>query len=155
MPNYPGEYAQSLVRKTIVQAPVVPNYKTARFRSQAAVQNSSGLAEQTAMVTLENTGTASCIVQLMMTDDVSVNAAGVGTGAREWLGTAQSLVVGGRTTITVNPRRQYLEVHCNSGSGSVKVQLESQLRWDQIAFGKNDNTYPHSLIDPKWPTPLS
>ena len=158
--SYPGEYPQPLVRATNLQCPVVSGYATARLRRQDPIFCSGNVSVNDdaaqAQVLLENVSRTSFTVQLKMTnqsDSPGNDSDSVPTGTRTNVGSAVALVPGGHKTINVAPYQQFLEVYGTAGGpGFLRMQLNSQTRWDEMAFDKIDTTYPAVLRDVK-PTP--
>lgn len=149
----PGEYAQPLPRKTVVQCPVVSGYVTSRLyasdsRHPPAI--SGGTTATNMLVTFENVGGTQFSVLLRETDDRTVS------GTRYDLMSAVSLVPGGQSTHVLSQRRPYLEVLCTgTTTGELRMQIDSQRQWQQLAFSKDDPYYPVSLWRPKLiPGPL-
>jgi hypothetical protein len=142
-----GEYTQSLIRKTQLLCPMVAGYITGRLRAQDIPAAASGFADHTTLVTLENVGASSFTVQLLGSDDRSA------TGPRENLGAATTLVVGGRKEISVQPHNKFLEVKSMSGDGQLKMQLDSQIKWDILGFAEDDVFYPTKLWQPSGKLP--
>lgn len=142
---YPGEYPQPLDRVTTAQFPVVSGYVTCRLQVIGNPQISiSGFVDNTTQVTVENTGISTVSLRLQGTDDYT-------SGPREWVGAAQSLVPSGRTQYSVTPRHQYLEVVGQSGTATVKMQLASRLKWNELGFSKSDPFYPPFLYQARDP----
>jgi hypothetical protein len=143
---YPGEYPQPLPRVTNVQCPVIAGYTTARLRAQSSQNGDlfggASNEDHTTAITIENAGLSTVTVQLKETDDRSPS------GIRTNLGTAQTVVPTGRQTVTVIPSKKFMEVTSTSGDGFVRMQLQSKIRWDLLAFAKNDPFYPSVLWQP-------
>lgn len=148
----PGEYPQPLVRTTNVQCPVVGGYYTARLQVQGDLVhsatadglNESGYVDNTTMVVVENTGQNAFTMQLVGTNDYT-------SGPRENVGAAKTLVPLGRTTYSVVPRHTYLEVRGLAGTSTLRMQLSSRLKWDELGFDKTDAFYPPFLWNVKNP----
>lgn len=136
--NYAGEYPQPIRRTTPTHAAMVSGYITARLSAQGGLFNSTGYLPQQATVLLENVGSTDFTVQMVETDDYV-------EGPRTDVGSAVALVPRGFNTVNVTPTKQYLEFKCTSGSGELRARLESQVRWDHMAFDKTETVYPASL----------
>jgi hypothetical protein len=143
--SYPSEYPQPLVRVTNVQCPVVSGYTTYRLRREDPlfVSGDVGVYEDAAhaQVTLHNVGTTSVGVQLKMADTTSppgTDSTGAPSGTRDSIGSAITLVPGGSKTLNVTPYEEYLEVWGTSGTGSIRMQISSRVRWQEMAFDKSD-----------------
>lgn len=156
---YPGEYTQPLVRKTLVQVPVISGYVTSRLQAQDYYPPTiSGTPAMNMLVTLENTGANATTVLLRETNDDSIS------GVRFTIMNAVTLVRGGMTTQFVN--KGYLpiiELFCSGSDAttgqtqsSVRMQIDAQRRWTEMAFAKDDPFYPPQLFQAKeFPGPLS
>ncbi len=139
-----GEYPQPLVRKTVVQCPVVSGYVAARLYSQSFYAPAISGSNTTALVTFENVGNTQFSVLLRETDDRSVS------GTRYTVLPAVSLAPGGQDTKTVTNRRPYLEVFCTgTTTGQLRMQIDSQRTWNQLGFDRTDPYYPTSLYQGK------
>ena len=135
----PGEYIQPLPRKTLVQVPVVSGYVTSRLYTQDDYPPSisGGATGTNMMVTFENVGNTYISVVLRETDDRSVS------GTRYSLtATPVYLVPGGQQTQFISGRRNFLEVYCTgTTAGFLRMQIDSQRRWSELGFGKDDPFY--------------
>lgn len=134
-----------MLRKTEFQAPIVSGYVTARLQVEGNPEISiSGFVDNTTQVLVRNTGINTVSFRLQGTDDYT-------SGPREWVGAAQTLVPSGRTNYSVTPRHNYIEVVGQSGTSAVHFQLESRLRWNELAFAKTDPFYPPFLYQARDP----
>jgi hypothetical protein len=149
---YPGEYIQPLVRKTFVQCPVVSGYVAARLQAEDWVQPAISGTSPTAMhIIFENVGGTAFSVLLRETDDRSI------LGTRYNLTLAQMVVPGGQATAQVSGGRlPFLEVYCTgTTTGNLRMQIDSQRQWRELAFDRTDSFYPTSLWRAKeYPGPL-
>lgn len=133
---YPGEYPQPLPRKHFVHAPVVSGYVSARLRAEDWVQptlSGTGLPTNM-MVTFENVGGTAFSVLLRETNDRSIS------GTRYNLTTARMIVPGGQYTSQVaGGVLPFLEVYCTgTTTGELKMQIESQRQWRELAMDRDD-----------------
>lgn len=62
---------------------------------------------------------------------------------------AQTIKPGGRVRFTVYPQKRYLEVKSTSGTGFIRIELDSLIRWDKMAFAKTDTNYPQEILQPE------
>ena len=140
----PGEYVQPLVRKTLVQVPVVSGYVTSRLQTQDDYlpSISGGTTQTNMLVTFENVGNTYFSVNLRETDDRSIS------GTRYNLNsTPVFLVPGGQSTQMLSGKRAFLEVFCTgTTTGNLRMQIDSQRRWTEMGFGKDDPFYPPQLF---------
>ncbi len=97
------------------------------------------------LVTFENVGNTYISVNLRETDDRSIS------GTRYNLNSSPVyLVPGGQQTQTLSGKRNYLEVYCTgTTSGNLRMQIDSQRRWNQLGFAKDDPFYPPQLFQAK------
>lgn len=150
----PGEYIQPLVRKTLVQCPVVSGYVTSRLCTQDEwpPQISGGNTASNMLVTFENVGNTYISVHLRETSDRSVSGTRYNLTA-----TPVYLVPGGQQTQLLGGKRNVLEVYCTgTTTGSLRMQIDSQRRWSQLGFDKADPFYPPQLFQAKTvPGPLT
>lgn len=139
----PGEYGQPLVRKTLVQVPVVSGYVTSRLQTQSdwPPAISGGTSQTNMLVTFENVGNTYFSVNLRETDDRSISGTRYNLNA-----TPVYLCPGGQQTQTLSGKRDYLEVYCTgTTTGQLRMQIDSQRRWTEMGFGKDDPFYPPQL----------
>jgi len=155
---YPGEYPQPLVRKTLVQAPVISGYVTVRLQAQDYYPPTISGAATNMLVTLENTGVNATTVSLRETNDDSIS------GTRFTIMNPVTIVRGGQVTQFVN--KGYLpimELYCTGSdaatgqtSSNIRMQIDSQRRWTEMGFAKDDPFYPPQLFQAKeYPGPIS
>lgn len=149
----PGEYVQPLPRKTLVHCPVVSGYVTSRLYTQDGWPPSiSGVPNTNMHVTFENVGNTHFSVHLRETDDRSAS------GTRHNLtATPVYLVPGGQQSQLVGGTRNFLEVFCTgTTTGYLRMQIDSQRRWTELGFSKDDAFYPPQLFQAKTiPGPLT
>lgn len=153
---YPGEYVQPLVRKTLVQCPVVSGYVTARLQAQDISTPPATSGTPTRMAVLfENVGNTAFSVLLRETDDRSVS--GTRYTLPGFTGTAAYLVPGGEVALPLDSKRNYVEVYCTGTTvGQLRMQIDSQRRWTEMGFAKDDPFYPPQLFQAKTvPGPLT
>jgi hypothetical protein len=150
----PGEYVQPLVRKTLVHCPVVSGYVTSRLYTQDdwPPPISGGTTATNMLVTFVNVGNTYISVHLRETSDRSVSGTRYNLTA-----TPVFLVPGGQQIRTLSGTRNFLEVFCTgTTSGNLQMQIDSQRRWSELGFGKDDPYYPPSLFQAKGvPGPLT
>ena len=141
-----SEYVSPLVRKTVVQCPVVSGYVTARLYSQDDIPPtlSGGATNTNMLVTFENVGNTHISVLLRETADRSVS------GTRTNLTSAAWLRPGGQTTQLVSNLQSYLEIYCTgTTTGNLRTQIDAQRRWTECGFDRTDPYYPTSLWQAK------
>jgi hypothetical protein len=140
---YPGEYTQPLVRKTLVQVPVVSGYVAARLQAQDWVLPVTSGPGTYFMATYENVGNTWFAVLLQECDDRSISGVRLPIGA-----SAASLCPGGQTVVTGYTSHHFLEVWCTgTTTGNLRMQFESQRQYTEMGFDKVDDAtfYPTSL----------
>jgi len=128
---HPGEYAQPLNRTTSGSAPIESGFVGLRFR---ASQKPTGTTQSLCQVLLENTGKSQFTVLIQGTDNHSP------AGTRAQLSEVV-LMPGGQKTVSVTPVTKYIEFEGSAGSGNLKVQITSEIRWEPLAFSKVDTEY--------------
>lgn len=158
----PGEYPQPLIRRIVVNVPVVSGYATSRLRADDSYAPSISGGETAMMVTFENLGNTAVGVKLAQTNDRSIS------GTRIDVISGVTLVAGGRKTVSSDGAFQsYLELYCTSGGPStIRMQIESQRQWAELGFDKqadstfyppqlwrNSRAYPNSTQVPSQITP--
>ena len=58
---------------------------------------------------------------------------------------------GGTLKVAFSVTTPYLEIFTDGGGpGAVRIQLDSLIQWEQLAFARADSKYPASLYAPKW-----
>ena len=149
--NQAGEYPSPLIRVSNLQVPMVSGYATGRLRAQFGPV--SGTEDSSCLILLENVGPTTFTVQLKEA------AAVTSVSGRSNLGEAYALAVNGRRTVRLTPSQPIVEAWCTAGSGQLKAQIQSQLRWDILAFDRDEASYPTQVWrtwDPNLPqTPIS
>jgi len=155
---YPGEYPQPLPRVSAVQCTITSGFAGARLsREDPIFFPGSGDADQSA-ITLHNTGLTSFTVQMKQTREESPpgnDSTGVPTGSRVNLGAAVALVPGGAKTLLVSPWMQFLEFYGTAGSGTLRAQIASRVRWQEMAFDKTETSIADSSLWNVKPVPLA
>jgi phage tail sheath protein FI len=155
---YPGEYTQPLVRKTLVQVPVISGYVTSRLQAQDHFQPVISGTNTNMLVTLENTGVNATTVSLRETSDRSIS------GTRYTIMNAVTLVPGGQSTQLVNKGYlPYVELYCTGSDttngqtqSNIRMQIDSRRQWTEMGFAKDDPFYPPQLFQAKEvPGPLT
>lgn len=137
--DFNGALTGSAFRTTISRVPVVPNYVTSRLRPKRLM--TAGSAFASCQVTLRNTGSATCILRLQVTDDPAPDA------ARTYVGTAITLVPKGEKTVTVSLDKAYVELKSIEGTSEVEWTIVGQVGFDAVPFDRMDTYYPRILWD--------
>ncbi len=139
----PGEYIQPLTRKTIVNVPMVSGYTTSRLRITDSPFTAAGtdtINEFSVQGLFENVGTGNFTVSVMQSPDDGINQA-----TRTTLVSGFQIVPGGHKFVDFNPTQVFIEMKCTAGNGVLRTQLDSRLRFEQMAFDKLDTAYPANL----------
>ncbi len=107
------------------------------------------------MATFENVGNTQFSVVLRETNDRSVS--GTRYTLPGFTGTAVALVPGGQVALSLQSHLTYMEVYCTgTTSGNLRLQLDSQRKWTELGFNKDDPYYPPQLFQAKTiPGPLT
>ena len=112
---------------------------TAKLRANGVVSGAPGnRAEHACLVTVTHQSGAYCAIQLRQS---STNVVGAGTNSGGQLG----VVPGGAMTTVIYPNKPFIEIASVSGSGAVRLQLDSRIEWERMAFAKTDVGVPPSL----------
>lgn len=138
--QYPGEYGQPQTRHQEIRVPAVPSFTTARLEAVPTVSDLGTNQElyQTSVL-LQNTGDKSVTVQLKQTDSWV-------SGPRENIGPAVELVPSGARSFTIYPDQKYLELWSSgTNSSTVRLAVDSRLRWSVLGFNRTDTNYPDVL----------
>jgi len=123
---------------------MISGYATLRMRAitRPSTSTVSGLEDNQIFGTFENTSETNFTVQMRQTSDESVS------GTRTDVGSAHALVPGGRVTETFSPFQTFLEAYCTAdGPGFLRLQMQSRIKWEIMAFDKSDTFYPQQLRD--------
>lgn len=151
----PGEYISPLTRRTLVNCAVVSGYVTARLRADDWFAPAISGGPTNMLVTFENVGNTYFSVVLNETSDRSVS----GTRSRlaGFSGTAVYLVPGGQQTIALTGKQPFVEVYSTgTTNGNLRMQIDSQRKFNELGFAKDDPYYPPSLYQAKEiPGPLT
>jgi len=137
-----GEIAQPLQRTMFLHVPIVSSGTatvTARLRAQGLVTSVANYKDNAVMAQIENVSSGSITVQWQEADSRNVNS------GRSNVGSALGIVPKGRQTVVLYPTKQYLELKGVTGTGFVRVQLDSKIQWQIQAFNKDDTLYPPAL----------
>jgi len=92
------------------------------------------------LVTAENVGNTPFNLALTQTTDRTVS------GTRTSLLASTQIVPKGTIVRTMTVSAPFVEVSSTSGSGMLRMQLQSLLQWDLLAFGKDDPYYPVDAV---------
>jgi hypothetical protein len=132
---------------------MVSGYACARLRREDPIFFAGSGDDDEAQVYLQNTGDANFTVQLKQTRQTAApgtDSTSTPTGTRFNVGTAQTLVPGGRSTIQVAPWMEYLELWCTagtSGKGFVRAQITGRVRWQKMAFDKTETVVAPQILN--------
>ena len=143
----PG-YNSPQTRTTFVSVPIITvgGSITAKLRANGVVSGAAAIIgnrpEHATLVTMVSQSGSYAAIQFRQSAS-SVTGTGVGFGSQ------LAVVGGGTTTATIYPSLPYVEVVSisggTSGVGEVRLQLDSRIEWEQMAFAKTDNGVPPSL----------
>jgi len=158
---YPGQYPQPQQRRTDLQAPFISGYSTVRLYAS--------LLAATTIPPTRLTGVSAVITNLQdktvqlgfvpLDDRTTPILSGSGTRCELYspaggADLGKSIYVSGAAVVEVNfqTSKPYLEMFCEGGGPTnCRIQLESLIQWDQMAFDKSDTKYPvNQLTQPKW-----
>lgn len=159
----PGAYPEPLIRTTFVNAPMVSGYTGSRLRiaDYAFGTNVTQLAPTTnednkvrlmienvafpAPPTLTFTGTTIFFKVNQTSDDGP-------SGTRTPITAEFSIVPGGRRTVDFFVNKPFIEIACTGGGGNIRAQVESRLKWEEMAYSKTDPFFAPQLWNQKFIT---
>lgn len=149
---YPGEYIDPLPRVSNVQCPMVSGYACARVSREDPLFFAGSGDDDEAQVYLQNTGTTNFTVQLKQTREEAppgTDSTSTPTGTRFNVGTAQTIVPGGKSTVQVAPWMEYLEFWCTAGDnhGFLRAQIVGKTRWQKMAFDKSETIVAPQILN--------
>lgn len=155
-----GQYTDPLFRPTFIEAPIVAGYATVRLRAQlqfSGTGTNQSFEDNLVSAILENVGVTTMTLQLRQVGDYASGLPSDGslgtisqtTPYRSNIDSAVTLVPAGRKVTHFIPRQQYIEIWGVSGGPSqLRCQLNTILQLDDMAFAKDDPTYPPQLWEP-------
>ncbi len=156
----PGQYTNPLIRPAFIEAPIVASYATARLRADLQFNGTGtcpSIEDNLISAVLENVGATTATVQLRQVGDYASGLPTNGTLGtlaqttpyRSNLTAAFTLVPGGRKVTTFTPRQQYIELWgVSGGPAQMRMQLATMVPLTELAFAKDDPTYPPQLWEP-------
>lgn len=145
----PGAYPEPLVRTTWVQVPMVSGYVGSRLRisdyaygttftSTYGTSSNANIGDNSVHMMVENGATevtadgTTCYFQMQTTFDDGPS------GVRTPVTAQYGVVQGGRVTVDFYINAPFLEMKCVGGAGAVRAQLNSRLKWEQMAMDRTD-----------------
>lgn len=156
----PGAYVEPLVRTTWVMVPMVSGYVGSRLRiaDYAFGTNVTTVAPTTnnankVRLTIQNTAQIS-----------STNLPFTGTniyfkvnqlldngpsGTRTPITAEYGIVPGGRQIIDFWVNQPMIEIKCTGGTGNIRAQIDSELKWEEMAYNKTDTFFAPQLWNQK------
>ncbi len=155
-----GQYNDPLSRPTFVEAPVVAAFATMRLRVNlqfSGTGTSPSLTDNLITAIIENTSDTAVTAQLRQVGDYASGLPTNGTVGtksqtapyRSNVGAPFTLVPAGHKTFTLTPTQQYLELWgVSGGPGFVRCQFNGLPQLSEMAFAKDDPTYPPQLWEP-------
>lgn len=76
------------------------------------------------------------------------------SGTRTPISAEMGIVPGGRQTFDIWVNQPFIEIKCTGGrAGSIRVQLASRLKWEEMAYDKTDPFFAPQLWNQKFITP--
>lgn len=75
------------------------------------------------------------------------------SGVRTPITAEFGLVAGGRRTIDFWVNQPFIEIKCTGGGGNVRVQINSRLKWEEMAYDKVDPFFAPQLWNKKYINP--
>jgi hypothetical protein len=74
------------------------------------------------------------------------------SGTRTSLTSEYGIVPGGRRTIDFWVNQPVIEIKCTGGKGNIRAQLDSRLKWEEMAYDKSDTFFAPQLWNQKFIT---
>ena len=160
----PGASPEPLVRTTFVHAPMVSGYVGSRLRiadfafgTNVATLTPTTNDDNKVHLLIENqayppapnltfTGTTIFFKVNQLSDDGS-------TGTRTPITAEYAIVPGGRRTIDFWVNQPMIEIACTGGKGNIRAQLDSRLKWEEMAYSKTDPFFAPQLWNQKFINP--
>lgn len=161
----PGAYPEPLIRTTFVQVPMVSGYVGSRLRiaDYAFGTNKGTLTPQTnddnkVHLTIENGVTVYSNTTLPFKGTniyfrVQQTSDDGPSGTRSQLTPEYGIVPGGRKTIDFWVNKPIIEIKCTGGGGNIRAQLDSRLKWEEMAYSKTDTFFAPQLWNKKFVNP--
>ena len=155
----PGAYVEPLVRTTWVQVPMVSGYVGSRIRVADALfgTNFTQYGTNTGAFTIDNG------VRLLI-ENIAPSSGGTniyfqvqetyGTQTqftRSPLTAEYGLVPNGRTVVNFTFGAPILEIKCTGGGGNIRAQIDSQIKWEEMAYDRYDAFFAPTLWNAKHP----
>lgn len=155
----PGAYVEPLVRTTWVQVPMVSGYVGSRLRiaDYAFGTNAGTLTPSTnnankCHLVIENTANVPSNTTLPFTgtniyfiiNQLSDNGP---SGTRTRITPEYGIVPCGRQVLDFWVNQPMIEIKCTGGKGNIRAQLDSTLKWEEMAYDKTDTFFAPQLYN--------
>ncbi len=159
----PGAYPEPLLRTTWVQAPMVSGYVGSRLRNAdfAFGTNVTTVAPTTnndnkVMMTIENSAYPPTTGQTFKGTNIYFQVQQTlddgPSGVRTGISNEYGIVPGGRQTIEFWVNQPFIEIKCTGGGGNIRAQIDSRLKWEEMAYDKSDTFFAPQLYNQKFIT---
>lgn len=159
----PGAYPEPLIRTTMVNAPMVSGYVGSRLRiaDYAFGTNTTTIAPTTnndnlVKMTIENSAYppttnlpfSGTNIYFKVNQTLDDGPSGIRTAITGEFG----IVPGGRQTVNFWVNQPFIEITCTGGKGNIRAQLDSRLKWEEMAYDKSDIFFAPQLWNQKFIT---
>ena len=160
----PGAYVEPLVRTTWVQVPMVSGYVGSRLR---IADYAFGTNVTVVAPTTNDSNRCRIVVENVAQAPINTNLTFRGTniyfkinqllddgpsGTRTPITAEYGLVPGGRKTVDFYVNQPMIEIKCTGGGGNIRAQLDSILKWEEMAYDKTDKFFAPQLYNQKFVT---
>jgi hypothetical protein len=71
------------------------------------------------------------------------------SGTRSSISAEYGIVPSGRQTIDFWVNKPFIEIKCTGGGGNIRAQLDSRLKWEEMAYSKTDPFFAPQLWNQK------
>jgi hypothetical protein len=145
----PGAYVEPLVRTTWVQVPMVSGYVGSRLRvadySFGTNFTGASLEDNKVHLTIENVSDGTFVYfQVQQTNDDGPS------GTRATITPQYAICPNGKRVVDFFPNAQFIEIKCVGGAGEIRAQVDSRLKWEQMAMDRRDPFGCPQLWDKKF-----
>ena len=74
------------------------------------------------------------------------------SGVRTGISNEFGIVPGGKQTIQFWVNQPFVEIKCTGGHGNIRAQIDSRLKWEEMAYDKSDTFFAPQLYNKKFIT---
>lgn len=133
----PGAYVEPLIRTTWVMCPMVSGYVGSRLRvaDYSFGTNYAGidLEDSKVHLTIENVSNGTTVYfQVQQTPDDGPS------GTRSSITPQYAIAPLGKRVVDFYINAPFIEIKCVGGGGNIRAQVDSRLKWEQMAMDRRD-----------------